>query len=62
MTRYAEGFTTAVDLAFGPDGSLYVVELRGVLGQSGIAVSHESLYVANCGVCAGTGEVRRYDL
>jgi hypothetical protein len=25
--RYADGFTSIVDLAFGPDGSLYVVEL-----------------------------------
>jgi len=27
MTVFAEGFTTATDLAFGPDGSLYVLEI-----------------------------------
>jgi len=32
--EYATGFTTAVDLAFGPDGSLYVVENRpGAAGR-----------------------------
>ena len=35
MTPYAEGLTTAIDLDFGPDGSLYVVEMRSVIGLSG---------------------------
>jgi hypothetical protein len=34
-TPYAEGLTTAIDLAFGPDGSLYVVEMRSVIGLPG---------------------------
>ena len=78
---YAEGFTTAIDLAFGPDGSLYVVENRSIIGLSGrvirqapngtrtvvidnlnfptgIAVGDDgAVYVSNCGVCAGGGEV-----
>jgi hypothetical protein len=81
---YAEGFTTAIDLAFGPDGSLYVVENRSIIGLSGrvvrqapngtrtvvidnlnfptgIAVGNDgAVYVSNCGVCAGGGEVRRF--
>jgi hypothetical protein len=38
MTRYAEGLTAAVDLGFGSDGSLYVVEMRSVIGLSGRVV------------------------
>jgi len=34
-TPYAEGLTTVIDLDFGPDGSLYVVEMRSVIGLSG---------------------------
>jgi sugar lactone lactonase YvrE len=34
-TPYATGLTTAVDLDFGSDGSLYVVELRTLNGQPG---------------------------
>lgn len=32
---FATGLTAAIDLAFGPDRSLYVVEMRSVVGQSG---------------------------
>lgn len=35
LEPYATGFTTAIDLGFGPDGSLYVVENRGPRGESG---------------------------
>ena len=34
-TPYAEGLTAAADLDFGPDGSLYVVEMRSLIGLSG---------------------------
>ena len=44
-----------------PNGTRTVVA-DGLSFPTGIAVSHDSLYVSNCGVCAGTGEVRRYDL
>jgi hypothetical protein len=35
VTPYAEGLTAAIDLGFGSDGSLYVVEMRSVIGLSG---------------------------
>jgi hypothetical protein len=34
-TPFAKGLTAAIDLAFGPDRSLYVVEMRSVIGLSG---------------------------
>jgi hypothetical protein len=37
-TPFAEGLTAAIDLAFGPDRSLYVVEMRTVIGLSGRVV------------------------
>jgi hypothetical protein len=81
---YAQGFTTAVDLAFGDDGSLYVLENRSIIDLSGrvvrvgpdgsrsviadglffptgITVGRDGeVYVSNCGVCAGQGEVLRF--
>ena len=35
---YLTGFTTITDLAFGPDGSLYVVELGALVGEPGRVV------------------------
>ena len=35
MTRFAGGLTAVIDLDFGPDGSLYVVEMRSVIGLPG---------------------------
>jgi len=77
---YADGFTGGVDVAFGPDGSLYVVEIfagrvvrmypdghRAVVADglnfpSGITVGRaDTLYVSNCGICAGNGEVLQID-
>ena len=40
-TPYAAGLTAAIDLAFGPDHSLYVVEMRSVIGLSGRVVRIE---------------------
>ncbi len=37
-TPYARGLTAAIDLAFGPDQSLYVVEMRSLIGLSGRVV------------------------
>ena len=89
VTTYATGFTNAIDLAFGPDGSLYVLEIaknsllqaedggrlwriapdgsRSVVAEEGltfptsvVVADDGSIYVANCGVCAGEGEVWKY--
>ena len=78
---FAEGFTSAVDLAFGPDGSLYVLEIfphdvvrvtpggsrdvvvppESLTNPTGIAIGRDgSIYVSNCGTCAGTGEVLKF--
>lgn len=38
MTPFVEGLTAAIDLDFGPDGGLYVVEMRSVIGLSGRVV------------------------
>lgn len=86
-TVFAEGFTNIMDLAFGPNGELYVLEIaaNSLLGPpggaiwmvtddggrelilaeplffpGGIAVSRNGdIFVTNCGVCAGGGEVIR---
>ncbi len=83
-----EGFTNISDIAFGPDGELYVLEIakasilaadqggrltridrngkRTVIGEEGlffptsVLVGAAGVYVSNCGVCAGKGEVWRY--
>jgi hypothetical protein len=50
-TPYVNGLTAAIDLAFGPDRSLYVVEMRSVIGLSGrvlrIAPSGQRIVVAD---------------
>ena len=84
---YRRGFTNIVDIAFGRDGSLYVLEiahnsllaenpegalirvapsgrrsivLDGLTFPGGLAIgSRGKLYVTNCGICPGTGEVLR---
>ncbi len=85
---WATGFTNISDLAFGPDGSLYVLELakdsllapqtggrltriapdgtRSVVRDTdlnfptGVLVGDDgAVYVANCGVCVGGGQVLR---
>lgn len=83
-----EGFTNVIDIDFGPDGELYVLEIakasilageqggrltridrngkRTVIGEEGlffptsVLVGADGVYVSNCGVCAGKGEVWRY--
>ncbi|MBG0562328.1 ScyD/ScyE family protein [Actinoplanes aureus] len=75
---YATGFTGVVDLAWAPDGHLYVLEagtlLRvarrgphqvvsaGLTAPGGLAVRGRHAYVTDCGVCRGTGSVVRIDL
>ncbi|MDH3539045.1 MAG: ScyD/ScyE family protein [Acidimicrobiia bacterium] len=88
MSVFASGFTNIIDLEFGPDGSLYVVQISssGLLSDrldgavikvspdgsravffdalfapTGIAVDQASgdVYVSNCGICPGFGEVIR---
>jgi hypothetical protein len=82
------GFTNISDIAFGPDGELYVLEIakasllaadqggrltridrggtRTVIGEEGllfptsVLVGADGVYVSNCGVCPGRGEVWRY--
>lgn len=87
---YVDGFTNIIDLAFAPNGDLYVLEVatNSLLGApggalwrvsadgerelvlaeplffpGGVAVSPvtSDIYVTNCGVCAGGGEVLRID-
>jgi hypothetical protein len=82
LSVFADGFTSAVDLAFGPDGSLYVLEVfpgdvvrvrpdgtrstavppdAGLSFPTGLAVGQDgSVYVSNCGNCAGTGTVMKF--
>ncbi|MEX0926401.1 MAG: ScyD/ScyE family protein [Dehalococcoidia bacterium] len=88
---YAEGFTNIIDLAFGQDGSLYVLEIaanslisedmtgalirvssdgsqeviasEGLVAPAGLTSGPDgALYVSNCGVCPGEGEVVRIDI
>jgi hypothetical protein len=86
-TIYRRGFTNIIDIDFGSDGSLYVLEIAhnslladnpegalirvtpdgdrsvvtdGLIFPGGLAIgSLGKLYVTNCGVCPGTGEVLR---
>ncbi len=88
VSVFADGFTNIVDVAFGPDGSLYVVQISSssilfgefdgaiirvapdmsrevvfdrLFAPYGIAVDQSTgdLYVSNCSVCPGLGEVLR---
>jgi hypothetical protein len=91
-TVYASGFTNVIDIAFGADGSLFVLEIshNGLLtgdltgglwrvpagggtpellltdplfAPGGMAVAADgSLYVSNCAVCQGGGEVLHIEL
>jgi hypothetical protein len=83
---FAEGFTNIVDIAFGPNGDLYVLEIatnsllsgdttgalirvpangaaheivasEGLFMPSSVLVGPQGIYVSNCGVCAGAGQV-----
>jgi DNA-binding beta-propeller fold protein YncE len=89
-TVYAAGFTNIMDIAFAPNGDLYVLEIatNSLLGEpggalwrvpsdghpelilaeplffpGGVAVSRITgdVYVTNCSVCPGGGEVLRID-
>ena len=96
---FLEGFSHIIDIAFGEDGTLYVLEMAaetlrdafdgtnystgdlvrvdnkgkgkkreilasGLTMPAGIALgsSGDSIYISNCGVCVGTGEVLRLEL
>jgi hypothetical protein len=87
---YARGFTNIIDIAFGANGSLYVLEIAhnsllsetpegalikvspegerstiadGLFFPGGLALGPgRNLYVTNCGVCPGEGEVLRISL
>ena len=90
MSVFADGFTNIIDLEFGPDGSLYVVQISSssllfdeldgavikvapdgsrsvfydaLFAPTGIAIDQVSgdVYVSNCGICPGFGEVIRID-
>lgn len=83
-TVYAEGFTNIMDLAFAPNGTLYVLELahnslldpepvgaiiavatdgvqsvvyEGLFFPGGMDYHRGALYVSNCGICPGFGEL-----
>ena len=86
-TVFADGFTNIMDIAFGPGGALYVLEIATnsllgdpggavwkvnpngthtlILGEplffpGGMAISNSGdIYVTNCGICAGGGQVIR---
>jgi hypothetical protein len=87
---YARGFTNIIDIAFGVNGSLYVLEIAhnsllaespegalikvspdgdrriladGLFFPGGLALGPgRNIYVTNCGICAGDGEVWRVSL
>jgi hypothetical protein len=87
---YARGFTNIIDIAFGANGSLYVLEIAhnsllaqtpegavtkvsldgtrrviadGLFFPGGLALGPgRNIYVTNCGICPGDGEVLRISL
>jgi hypothetical protein len=87
---YARGFTNIIDIAFGVNGSLYVLEIAhnsllaespegalikvspdgdrrviadGLFFPGGVALGPgRNIYVTNCGICPGDGEVWRISL
>jgi hypothetical protein len=45
-----------------PDGTETTVIEEGLQAPTSVAVTHDSIYISNCGTCAGDGEVLRWDL
>ncbi|MGH9117743.1 MAG: ScyD/ScyE family protein [Acidimicrobiales bacterium] len=45
-----------------PDGSIDVIMTTGLIAPGGLAVQGRNVYVSNCGVCAGGGEVLRINV
>ena len=45
-----------------PDGTETTVIDEGLQAPTSVAVTDDSIYISNCGTCAGDGEVLRWDL